>query len=76
MIRNLLGAAIGKKIAGRNSGATGALLGAFAPAIARRAFTPLGLVIGGGYLAKKYYDHRRAQRSVPPQVRTPTPPAV
>lgn len=59
MIGKIIGAAIGKRVAGRHSGAKGILLGALAPAIARRAFGPLGLAIGGGYLAKKYYDKRR-----------------
>ena len=59
MIGKIIGAAVGKRMAGRHSGAKGMLLGALAPAIARRAFGPLGLAVGGGYLAKKYYDKRR-----------------
>lgn len=63
MIGKLIGAAIGKKVAGRyGNGTRGMLLGAVAPMIARRAFGPLGLVLGGGYLAKKYYDGRKARR--------------
>lgn len=62
MIGKIIGAAIGKKVAGRyGNGTRGMLLGALAPAIARRAFGPLGLAIGGGYLAKKYYDSRKAR---------------
>lgn len=63
MIGKIIGAAIGKKVAGRHDGAKGMILGALAPAIARRAFGPLGLAIGGGYLAKKYYDSRKARRA-------------
>lgn len=64
MIGKIIGAAIGKKVAGRyGAGTKGALIGAMVPVIARRAFGPLGLAIGGGYLAKKYYDSRKARRS-------------
>lgn len=61
MIGKIIGAAIGRKVAGRYNGGKGMLFGALAPVIARRAFGPLGLAIGGGYLAKKYYDSRRAR---------------
>ena len=62
MIGKIIGAAIGRRVAGRHgNGAGGMLIGALAPMIARRAFGPLGLAIGGGYLAKKYYDSRRAR---------------
>ncbi len=63
MIRNLIGAAIGRRVAGRYSGARGALIGAAAPWIVRRAFGPVGLLVGGGYLAKKIYDRRRRGRT-------------
>jgi len=60
MIGKIIGAAVGKRIAGRyNNGGTGLLLGALAPVIARRAFGPLGLVLAGGWAAKKYYDSRK-----------------
>lgn len=63
MIGRIFSAAIGKKIAGRNKGTRGLVLGALAPTIARRAFGPLGLAIGGTYLAKKLYDGRKARRA-------------
>lgn len=59
MIGKIIGAAIGRKVAGRYEGTRGAILGALAPAIVKRAFGPLGLAIGGGYLAKKLYDSRK-----------------
>jgi hypothetical protein len=60
MIGKLIGAAVGRRVAGRyNSGGRGLLIGALAPMIMRRAFGPLGLAIGGGYLAKKAYDSRK-----------------
>ena len=59
MIGKLIGAAVGRRVAGRYSGTQGAIVGALVPIIARRAFGPLGLAIGGGYLAKKLYDSRK-----------------
>ena len=67
MIGKLIGAGIGRRVAGRNDGFRGALFGAAAPWLLRRAFTPLGLAAMGAYGAKKVYDRRRARRaSVPP----------
>ena len=63
MIRSLIGAAVGKRIAGRyGSGARGALIGAVAPAVIRRAFGPLGIAVAGGYAAKKLLDRRKARQ--------------
>lgn len=63
MIGKIIGAVAGKKIAERyGEGTKGALIGAAAPFLLRRAFGPLGLAIGGGYLAKKYYDSRKARK--------------
>lgn len=66
MIRNMIGAALGRRIAGRNQGMKGMLIGAAAPWIVRRAFTPLGLMAAGAYGAKKYYDSRRRRRGSGP----------
>ena len=64
MIGKIIGAAVGKRVAGRyGNGTRGMMVGALVPFIARRAFGPLGLAIGGGYLAKKYYDGRKTRRS-------------
>ena len=65
MIGKLIGAGIGRRLAGRNAGVKGALIGAAAPWLIRRALTPLGLVALGAYGAKKYYDHKRAGRRAP-----------
>jgi hypothetical protein len=63
MIRTIVTAAIGERIASRYSrGGKGLLIGAIAPMVARRLFGPLGLALAGGYAAKKYYDHRKARR--------------
>lgn len=63
MIGKLIGAGIGRRLAGRNEGARGALIGAAAPWLLRRAFTPLGIAALGAYGAKKIYDRRRARRA-------------
>ena len=60
MLGKIIGAAIGKKVADRYaSGGRGMIIGALAPIVVRRAFGPLGLVVGGGYLAKKLYDRSK-----------------
>ena len=66
MIGKLIGAGIGRRIAGRNQGLKGAAIGAAAPWLLRRAFTPLGIVALGAWGAKKYYDRRRARREAAP----------
>ena len=60
MFGKILGAIAGKKIAGANSGATGALIGAAIPMIVRRGLGPLGLALGAGWAMKKLYDRRHA----------------
>ena len=69
MLRQLIGASIGRRLAGRHDGVKGAMIGAALPWLVRRAFTPLGMLAIGAYGAKKLYDRRRAQR-------TPEPPAA
>ena len=63
MIGKIAGAALGRRLAGRHNGGTGLLVGALAPAIAKRAFGPLGLAVGGAWVAKKLWDRRRAART-------------
>ena len=63
MIGKILGAIAGEKLAGRNSRASGALIGAALPYIARRGLGPLGLALGAGWAAKKLYDRSRARRA-------------
>jgi len=60
MLKNILGAALGRRLTAGQSGARGLLIGALAPAIVRRAFGPLGLVIGGAYVAKRLWDRHQA----------------
>jgi len=63
MIGKIAGAALGRKLARRNEGGTGLLLGALAPVIMKRAFGPLGLAVGGAWVAKKLWDRRGRNRS-------------
>lgn len=65
MLGKILGAMAGRRFAGRNSGVSGALLGAAIPMIARRGLGPLGLALGAGWAAKKLYDRNRDRRSPP-----------
>lgn len=63
MIGKLLGALVGREIDRRDgdSGMKGALLGAAAASIIRRA-GPLALLAGGAWLAKKAFDRRKAEK--------------
>ena len=61
MFAKILGALAGQKLASRNNKATGALIGAAVPIIARRGLGPLGLALGAGWLAKKGYDKYQAR---------------
>ncbi len=68
MFGKILGALAGRRLAGRNSGASGALIGAAIPMIARRGLGPLGLALGAGWAAKKLYDRRGRRTPVAPRV--------
>lgn len=59
MIGKIVGAAVGRRLAGRYGGGKGMILGALAPVIMRRAMGPLGLALAGGWAAKKYYDTKK-----------------
>ena len=66
MFGKLAGAMIGRRIAGRQSGARGALLGYGIAAVARRGLGPLAAVAALGWGAKKLYERRgRARPSYP-----------
>ncbi|MBM6576182.1 MAG: hypothetical protein EOP67_67875 [Sphingomonas sp.] len=63
MIGRIIGALVGREIDRRDGrgGVKGAALGALAVGGLRR-MGPLGMLLGGGYVAKKAYDRRRAGR--------------
>ncbi|MBP8231931.1 hypothetical protein [Rhizorhabdus sp.] len=68
MLGKLLGAFIGSKIDKRDGqgGVKGAVIGAVAAGAIRRA-GPLGLLLGGAYVAKKAFDKRKAGRPGTPR---------
>ena len=76
MLGKIAGAWLGSRIAGRNAGVKGALLGAGAAAIAKRGFFPLALAAGAAYGAKKLWD-RSKRREEPhyPSEASPAPPS-
>ncbi len=74
MLGKIAGAFIGSRVAGRHSGAKGALLGAGIAAVARRGLGPLGLALALGYGAKKLYDRRGRRSPAYPADSAPSPP--
>lgn len=69
MIGRIVSALVGREIDRRDGsgGAKGALIGALAAGGMRR-MGPLGLLLGGGYVAKKAFDRRRASKRMPPTI--------
>ena len=65
MLGKIAGAIIGNRIAGRNDGVKGAILGAAAGRIASRGLGPLGTALAVGYGAKKLYDWNRSRKMNP-----------
>ncbi|QIL01424.1 hypothetical protein G7078_00550 [Sphingomonas sinipercae] len=63
MLGKLAGAWLGNKVAGQNSGARGALVGAGVAALARRGFGPLAAAAAIGYGAKYLWDRRNRRSS-------------
>lgn len=63
MIKTILGALVGRELDRRDGsgGAKGALVGALATRVVTR-MGPLGMALGGAYLAKKAYDRCKASR--------------
>ena len=59
MLGKIAGALIGRRIAGRESGAKGALLGLGVAALARRGLGPLAAAAAIGWGAKKLFQRRR-----------------
>jgi hypothetical protein len=65
MIGKLFGAWLGEKVAGRNEGAKGAILGYGAAALARRSVPTLAALALGGWAYRKWRDRRRSNPSYP-----------
>lgn len=73
MLGRIAGAFIGNKLAGRNDGVRGALLGWGATAIARRGLGPLGAAAVIGWGGKKLYDRYQARKTRPSYPASATP---
>jgi hypothetical protein len=73
MLGKLAGAWLGKKIAGPNEGAKGAILGYGTAALAKRSVPTLAALALGGWAFKKWRDKRRSHPSYPPEATPPIP---
>ncbi|KHA63734.1 MULTISPECIES: hypothetical protein [Sphingomonas] len=64
MIGRIISALVGREMGRRDGsgGASGAVKGVVAMSVLRR-MGPLGMILGGGYAAKKAYDRNRARKS-------------
>jgi hypothetical protein len=65
MLGKLAGAWLGEKVAGRNNGTKGALIGYGAAALARRSVPALAAVALGGWAFRKWRDRRRSAPTYP-----------
>lgn len=65
MLGKIAGAILGNKLAGRNDGVKGAILGAAGARIASRGLGPLGTALMVGYGAKKLIDWNRERKANP-----------
>lgn len=59
LIGKIVGAEVGRRLGQGRNPIVGAAIGAAAPWLLRRAFTPLGLAVAGAYAAKKLYDMKK-----------------
>jgi hypothetical protein len=65
MLGKLAGAWLGSRVAGRQSGAKGAILGYGATALARRSVPALAAIALGGWALSKWREKRRGSPSYP-----------
>ena len=73
MLGKIAGALIGKRLAGRKSGAKGAILGYGAVALARRSVPALAAIAAIGWGAKKLYERRGRAKPTYPSDAAPSP---
>jgi hypothetical protein len=77
MIRRMIGAAIGARVAKTHpalGGAAGAMLASAVPFVISRVSLPAMVVLGvGGYVAKRYMD-AKGDKNAAEQATKPTPP--
>jgi hypothetical protein len=76
MIGKIAGAWLGSRIAGRNTGARGAILGYGAAALARRSVPALAAVAAAGWLFNKYRDRRGSRGPSYPSSASPASPSA
>ena len=72
MLGKLAGAWLGGKLAGRNRGTRGAIIGYGATALARRSVPALAAVALGGWAFKRWREKRRSSPSYPAEA-SPSP---
>ena len=65
MIGKLFGAWLGEKVAGRNEGAKGAVLGYGTAALAMRSVPTLAALALGVWAFRKWREHKRSHASYP-----------
>ncbi len=65
MIGKLAGAWLGNRMAGRHTGAKGAILGYGAAALAKRGLGPIATVAAIGWGVSKLMERRRARPTYP-----------
>ncbi len=75
MIGKLFGAWVGEKVAGKNQGAKGAILGYGAAALARRSVPTLAALALGGWALKRWREHKRSHPSYPAEASPRVPPS-
>jgi hypothetical protein len=75
MIGKLFGAWVGEKVAGKNEGAKGAILGYGAAALAKRSVPTLAALALGGWAFRKWRKKRRADAAYPSEA-TPSSPSA
>jgi hypothetical protein len=76
MFGKLAGAWLGSRVAGRNSGAKGAMLCYGAAALARRSFPALAAVALGGWAFRKWRERRGRPSPAYPSEASPLPPSA
>ena len=72
MLGKLAGAWLGGKLAGRNRGTRGAIIGYGATALARRSVPALAAVALGGWAFRKWRQKQRSSPSYPSEA-SPSP---
>ena len=74
MFGKLAAAVIGQRVAGRNQGARGAIIGAGVAALARRGLGPLAGALAVGWGVKRLWEWRKGRRAHPRFPTSATPP--